>query len=73
MKDLKIPTGEPFRAKVLGYSFTHLNKVVERNTTLYPVNNYIFVYDYQKEERGDIENDIFAFFLKIENIYVETD
>lgn len=71
MKDLKISTGEPFRAKVLGYSYTHMNKVVQRNTTLYPINEKVFLIDYQKDERGHKDNDLFAFVILVEGVYIE--
>ena len=71
MKDLKITTGEPLRAKVLGYSYTHMNKVVQRNTTLYPINEKVFLIDYQKDQRGHKDNDLFAFVILVEGIYIE--
>lgn len=71
MKDLKITTREPIRAKVLGYSYTQMNKVVQRNTTLYPVNDKVFLIDYQKDKRGYRDNDLFAFVILVEGLYIE--
>lgn len=73
MKELKITTSEPFRAKVLGYSLTDFNKVVQRNSTLYSVNDNVFLCEYQKDERGHKDNDTFAFVLKVGELYVESD
>lgn len=73
MKDIKIVSGEPVKAKVLGYSQTNLNKVVALYTFLYKVNDHVYLAEHEKNKFNHSEDDLFAFVLKVKNVFVRSD
>jgi hypothetical protein len=72
MKDIKIVSGEPFRTKVIRYSYSKINKVVIRNMNLYKVNDNVYLSEFEKDEFR-WEDDRFVFVLKVKDLFVESD
>lgn len=67
MKELSMISGEPFRAKVLRYSRSEMNKVVATYAVLCQAGGHVYLAADKKDEHNRKENDLFAFVLKVED------
>lgn len=72
MKDVKIVSGEPFKVKVIRYSYSKMNEVVIRNMNLYKVNDNVYLAEFEKDKSCQ-EDDRFVFVLKVKDLFVESD